>query len=105
IIFIPWTFTALYAREAAHVDNVWIGVLMCILYLGSVLLGLSLGSLRRSLGSVGIVLCFWAASVVSAVLLLPSSALPILVLSFFHASYLKPPRIDVVQDDVTPLAA
>ena len=83
IIFIPWTFTALYAREAAHVDNVWIGVLMSILYLGSVLLGLSLGRLRRSMGSVGIVLCFEAAYVVSAVLLLSSTALPILGLAFF----------------------
>ena len=83
IIFIPWTFTALYASEAAHVDNVWIGVLMSILYLGSVLLGLSLGQLRRSMGSVGIVLCFEAAYVVSAVLLLSSTALPILGLAFF----------------------
>jgi len=83
IIFIPWTFTALYASEAAHVDNVWIGVLMSILYLGSVLLGLSLGQLRRSMGSVGIVLCFEAAYVVSAVLLLSSTALPMLGLAFF----------------------
>ena len=83
IIFIPWTFTALYASEAAHVDNVWIGVLMSVLYLGSVLLGLSLGRLRRSMGSVGIVLCFEAAYVVSAVLLLSSTALPILGLAFF----------------------
>ena len=83
IIFIPWTFTALYASEAAHVDNVRIGILMSILYLGSVLLGLSLGRLRRSLGSVGIVLCFEAAYVVSAVLLLSSTALPILGLAFF----------------------
>src|SRR5207302_2005182 len=58
IIFIPWTFTALYAREAAHVDNFWIGVLMSVLYLGSVIMGLSLGRLRRTLGSVVIVLCF-----------------------------------------------
>ena len=83
IIFIPWTFTALYASEAAHVDNVWIGILMSILYLGSVLLGLSLGQLRRSMGSVGIVLCFEAAYVVSAVLLLSSTALPMLGLAFF----------------------
>ena len=83
IIFIPWTFTALYASEAAHVDNVWIGVLMSVLYLGSVLLGLSLGRLRRSMGSVGIVLCFEAAYVVSAVLLLSSTALPMLGLAFF----------------------
>src|SRR2546428_3925940 len=83
IIFIPWTFMDLYAREAAHVDNVWIGVLMSILYLGSVLIGLSLGRLRRSMGSIGIVLCFEAGYVVSAVLLLSSTALPVLGLAFF----------------------
>jgi MFS family permease len=83
IIFIPWTFTALYAREAAHVDNFWIGVLMSGLYLGSVLMGLSLGGLRRRLGSVVIVLCFEAAYVVSAILLLSSMALPILGFAFF----------------------
>jgi MFS family permease len=83
IIFIPWTFTGLYAREAAHVDNFWIGVLMSGLYLGSVLMGLSLGGLRRKLGSVVIVLCFEAAYVVSAILLLSSMALPILGIAFF----------------------
>jgi len=83
IIFIPWTFTALYAREAAHVDNFWIGVLMSVLYLGSVIMGLGLGRLRRTLGSVTIVLCFEAAYVVSAILLLSSMALPILGLAFF----------------------
>jgi PPP family 3-phenylpropionic acid transporter len=83
IIFIPWTFTALYAREAAHVDNFWIGVLMSGLYLGSVLMGLSLGYLRRSLGSVVIVLCFEAAYLVSAILLLSSMALPLLAFAFF----------------------
>ncbi len=83
IIFIPWTFTALFARESAHVDNFWIGVLMSVLYLGSVIMGLSLGRLRRTLGSVVIVLCFEAAYVVSAVLLLSSMALPILGVAFF----------------------
>jgi predicted MFS family arabinose efflux permease len=83
IIFIPWTFTALYAHEAAHVDNFWIGVLMSVLYLGSVFMGLSLGRLRRTLGSVTIVLCFEAAYVVSAILLLSSMALPILGFAFF----------------------
>ena len=78
IIFIPWTFTGLYAREAAHVDNFWVGGLMGVLYLGSVLIGLSLGRLRRSLGSVLIVLGFEAAYVVSAILLLASMALPFL---------------------------
>jgi MFS family permease len=83
VIFIPWTFTALYAREAAHVDNFWIGILMSGLYLGSVFMGLSLGRLRRSLGSVVIVLCFEAAYVVSAILLLASMALPLLGFAFF----------------------
>ena len=83
IIFIPWTFTALYAREAAHVGNTWIGILMSGLYLGSVLMGLFLGQLRRSLGSVVIVLCFEAAYVLSAILLLASMALPLLGLAFF----------------------
>ena len=83
IIFIPWTFTGLYAREAAHVNNFWVGGLMGILYLGSVLIGLSLGRLRRSMGSVVIVLCFEAAYVVSAILLLASMALPLLGAAFF----------------------
>ena len=83
IIFIPWTFTALYARDAAHMDNFWIGVLMAVLYLGSVLIGLSLGRLRRSLGSVVIVLCFEAAYMVSAILLLASMALPLVGVAFF----------------------
>jgi MFS transporter, PPP family, 3-phenylpropionic acid transporter len=83
IIFIPWTFTALYAREVAHVDNFWIGALMAGLYLGSVLIGLSLGRLRRSLGSVAIVLCFEAAYLVSAILLLASMALPLVGFAFF----------------------
>jgi predicted MFS family arabinose efflux permease len=83
IIFIPWTFTALYAHEAAHVDNFWIGVLMSVLYLGSVIMGLSLGRLRRTLGSVAIVLAFEAAYVASAILLLSSMALPILGFAFF----------------------
>ena len=83
IIFIPWTFPALYARDAAHVDNFWIGVLMAVLYLGSVLIGLSLGRLRRSLGSVVIVLCFEAAYMVSAILLLASMALPLVGVAFF----------------------
>ena len=83
VIFIPWTFTGLYAREAAHVDNFWVGGLMGILYLGSVLIGLCLGRLRKSMGSVLIVLCFEAAYVVSAVLLLASMALPLLGAAFF----------------------
>jgi MFS family permease len=83
IIFIPWTFTALYAREAAHMSDAWIGVLMAGLYLGSVAIGLWLGRLRHSLGSVAIVLCFEAAYLVSAILLLSSMALPLLALAFF----------------------
>lgn len=83
IIFLPWTFTALYARDFGHVDNLWIGILMGGLYLGSVLLGLSLGRLRRSLGSVTIIVLFEAVYVLSAVLLFSSRALPVLVLAFF----------------------
>lgn len=83
IIFIPWSFTALYARQGASVSNLGIGVLMGGLYLGSVLIGLSLGQLRRRFGSVSIVLCFEAAYVVSAILLLSSMALPVLALAFF----------------------
>lgn len=83
IIFLPWTFTALYARDFGHVDNLWIGILMACLYLGSVLLGLSLGGLRRTLGSVAIVLIFEAAYLLSALLLFSSSALPLLVVAFF----------------------
>lgn len=83
IIFLPWTFTALYARDFGHVDNLWIGILMGGLYLGSVLLGLSLGQLRRSLGSVAIVLSFEAVYVLSALLLFSSRALPVLIVAFF----------------------
>ena len=83
IIFIPWSFTALYARQGAGVSNLWIGILMGGLYLGSVLIGLSLGQLRRRFGSVSIVLCFEAAYVLSAILLLSSMALPVLALAFF----------------------
>jgi MFS family permease len=83
IIFLPWTFTALYARDFARVDNFWIGGLMGGLYLGSVLMGLCLGRLRRSLGSVAIVLCFEAAYIVSAIMLLSSMALPLLIVAFF----------------------
>src|SRR5207248_9561001 len=66
-----------------HVEHCWIGVLLSVLSLGSVIMGLSLGRLRRTLGSVVIVLCFEAAYVVSAILLLSSMALPILGLAFF----------------------
>ncbi|HSO93860.1 MAG TPA: MFS transporter, partial [Candidatus Dormibacteraeota bacterium] len=83
IIFLPWTFTALYARDFGHVNNLWIGILMACLYLGSVFLGLSLGGLRRTLGSVVIVLAFEAAYVLSAILLFSSGALPLLVAAFF----------------------
>ena len=83
IIFLPWTFTALYARDFGHVDNLWIGILMACLYLGSVFLGLCLGGLRRTLGSVVIVLAFEAAYVLSALLLFSSGALPLLIAAFF----------------------
>ncbi len=83
VIFIPWNFTALYAREVGGVSNIWIGALMGVLYLGSVAIGLSLGRLRKTLGSPSIVLVFEAAYVLSAILLLASSALPLLAVAFF----------------------
>ena len=83
VIFIPWTFMGLYAQEGAHVSNIWVGLLMGVLYLGSVAIGLCLGRLRKTLGSVTIMLCFEAAYIGSAILLLSSMALPVLVLAFF----------------------
>jgi MFS family permease len=83
VIFIPWNFTALYAREVGGVSNVWIGALMGGLYLGSVAIGLCLGRLRKSLGSPTIVLLFEAAYVLSAIVILASHALPLLALAFF----------------------
>jgi MFS family permease len=83
IIFLPWTFTALYAQEVAHASNFAVGGLMATLYLGSILMGLTLGGLRRSLGSVAVVLCFEAAYVTSALILLASRGLPMLAVAFF----------------------
>jgi MFS family permease len=73
----------LYVREGAGVSNIWIGALMGLLYLGSVAIGLFLGRLRKTMGSVTIMLCFEAAYIASALLLLSSMALPVLAMAFF----------------------
>lgn len=83
VIFIPWSFTTLYAREALRSNNLTIGILMAIFYLGSVLIGLVLSRLRGALGSMGVVVAFEGAFIVSAVLLLSGAALPIIGLAFF----------------------
>ena len=44
---------------------------------------------------------FWS----SAVLMAGAVLITVVVRAYFHANYLKPPQIDVVQDDVKPLAA
>lgn len=83
IIFLPWPFTPLYAQEVARSDNLQVGSLMGVLYLGSVFMGMTLGGLRRALGCMWIVVCFEAAYIVSAVLLLSSAFFPVLILAFF----------------------
>ncbi len=83
IIFLPWTFTTLYAQEVAHSDNLHVGSLMGTLYLGSILMGTALGGLRRVLGCLCVVLCFEATYILSAVLLLSSDIFPFLSLAFF----------------------
>jgi MFS family permease len=83
IIFIPWTFTTLYAREVLHADNLTIGMLMAVFYLGSVFIGLALSRLRAAVGPMVVVLCFEAAFIVSAILLLSAGAFPIIAAAFF----------------------
>jgi MFS family permease len=83
VIFLPWTFTALYAQEVGHASNLAVGGLMAILYLGSILMGLTLGGLRRRLGGVAVVLCFEAVYVVSALVLLAFGGFAMLALAFF----------------------
>jgi len=83
IIFIPWTFTTLYAREVLHADDLTIGILMAVFYLGSVFIGLSLSRLRGAVGAMVVVLCFEAAFIASAMLLLLAGAFPIIALAFF----------------------
>jgi len=83
IIFVPWTFTALYAREVAGSSDLSLGVLMGIFYLGSVLIGVWLSRFRLRVGPLPVVLVFEAAFIASAVIFLASRAFPILAVAFF----------------------
>lgn len=83
IIFIPWTFTTLYAREVLHADDLTIGMLMAVFYLGSVFIGLALSRLRAAVGPMVVVVCFEAAFIVSAIVLLSASVFPIIAVAFF----------------------
>lgn len=83
IIFIPWTFTTLYAREVVGSGDLSLGVLMAVFYLGSVLIGLALSRLRMRIGPLPVVLVFEAAFIASAVIFLSSRAFPVLGLAFF----------------------
>jgi MFS family permease len=83
IIFIPWTFTTLYAREVLHGSDLTLGALMAVFYLGSVSIGIALSRLRRRLGPMLVVICFEGAFIASAILLLSAGALPVIALAFF----------------------
>lgn len=83
VIFLPWAFTPLFAREVARADDLRVGVLMGVLYLGSVLCGTLLARLRRVTGSLAVVLCFQAAYILSAFLLLSSDTFAVLSVAFF----------------------
>lgn len=83
VIFIPWSFTTLYAREALRINDLTLGTLMAVFYLGSVLIGLALSRLRGALGSMGVVACFEGAFIVSAILLLSGGVYPVIALAFF----------------------
>jgi predicted MFS family arabinose efflux permease len=83
VIFIPWPFLALFARDRLAASDEAIGVLMACLYLGSVLMGLLMGRLVRSFGSMPVVLGFEAAYIVSAVAILLASSVPLLGVAFF----------------------
>jgi MFS family permease len=83
IIFIPWTFTTLYAREVLHGSDLTIGMLMAVFYLGSVSIGIALSRLRGRLGPMVVVVCFEGAFIVSAILLLSAGAIPVIALAFF----------------------
>ena len=83
LIFVPWAFTALYAHEVARTSDMGVGTLMATLYLGSVLIGVTLGRLRRRMGGLGVVVCFEVAFLLSAVILLQGRSFSLLALAFF----------------------
>ncbi len=83
VLFLPWAFTTLYAQEVGRASDLWLGGLMAVFYLGSVLMGLVLSRLRRSVGSLLVVLSFEAAFVVSGIFLSFGAGLPMLLPAFF----------------------
>ena len=83
VLFLPWAFTTLYAREVGRASDLWLGGLMAVFYLGSALMGLLLSRLRRNVGSLLVVLSFEAAFVVSGILLSLGAGLPMLLPAFF----------------------
>ena len=83
IIFIPWTFLPLYAKEVGHVGSVGVGALIAILFCGSVLAGTALASLRRRVGSLAVVLTFEGLFILSGVALFAARAFPALAVACF----------------------
>jgi MFS family permease len=83
IIFMPWPFLPLYAKQVMHAGDFAIGGLMAALYLGSVLCGLLLGRLRMAIGCLWVVVSFELLYVASAVGLLAAASVPVLALAFF----------------------
>ena len=83
IIFIPWTFLPLYAKEVGQVDNLGVGALIAVLFSGSVLAGTGLAGLRRRIGSVAVILGFETLFIVSGVALVAARAFPMLLLACF----------------------
>jgi MFS family permease len=83
IIFIPWTFLPLYLKEIGHADELGVGVLIAVLFLGSVLAGIVLASLRRRIGSLAVILAFESLFVVSGVALLLARTFPVLMVACF----------------------
>lgn len=83
IIFIPWTFLPLYAKEVGHVGSVGVGALIAVLFCGSVLAGTALATLRRRVGSLAVVLAFEGLFILSGAALVVAHAFPALVVACF----------------------
>jgi MFS family permease len=83
IIFIPWTFLPLYAKEVGHLSDLGVGALIGVLFLGSVTAGAVLSAMRRRIGSLAVIVCFEALFIVSAAALLVAHAFPLMVVACF----------------------
>ncbi|HYM51348.1 MAG TPA: MFS transporter [Candidatus Limnocylindrales bacterium] len=83
VIFIPWTFLPLYAKEVGHMDDLGVGTLIAVLFSGSVLAGIVLSGLRRRIGSFAVILAFEVLFVVSGLALLGARTFPLLVVACF----------------------